>query len=93
MNHLGEHYDTVIRNLSEKKSLLTNTMDTIQAQATGEEKNLHRKLLNKTDFTVRKLSIELGKRKREKLDIDKTHQMSQEGTTSRDSRELDLIQK
>ena len=47
-------------------------MDTIQSQATGEEKNLHKNLLKKTDFNVRKLSIELGKRKREKLDnIDK----------------------
>ena len=67
VHHLNTHYENVIVQLSQKKALLQDTMSTVQAQATPEEKENHLAMLEKTDTNINKLSNDLGKRKQKKL--------------------------
>ena len=68
ISHLSSHYHKVVDQLTQKKSLLDNTMTTLQVSATHEEKTAHLDMLTKTDENVRKFQNELEKGKKRKLD-------------------------
>ncbi len=61
VTHLGHHYNVVVQELQQKKSLLLDTMATVETQATQKERKQHTDMLRKTDSNVTKLSMELGK--------------------------------
>ena len=67
IKHLNTHYEKITTQLSQKKSLLQTTMNSLQTQATEQEKTTHLDMIEKTDNNVEKLSYEIGKRKRNKL--------------------------
>ena len=68
MANLDSHYDKVVDQLAQKQTLLTETMTTLTEQASDHESLTHREMLGKTNDNVQKLSTELDKRKKRKLE-------------------------
>ena len=68
VSDLNGHYSKVVDELAQKQSLLINTMKTLETGATIEEKEAHANMLLKTESNVQKLSLDLEKRKKRKLD-------------------------
>jgi hypothetical protein len=68
VTHLNGHYDMVVNQLTQKQSILKDTMKSLEQQATREEKKCHQDMMTKTDNNVQKLSTELGKRQHRKLE-------------------------
>ena len=67
VSHLNDHYDKVVNELSQKQTLLQNTMTTVLTRATRVEKETHLSMLEKTDNNTSKLLTELQKGKKRKL--------------------------
>jgi hypothetical protein len=68
VDHLKTHYEEVTTQLQEKKNLISNTMATLQGQATTHENQTHQDMLTKTDGNIRRLSLDLSNKKKRKLD-------------------------
>ena len=66
--HLTSHYDGVVKELNQKRALLTKTMANLLNQVTPEEKANHLDLLEKTTTNVEKLAQELDRKKKRKLE-------------------------
>jgi hypothetical protein len=58
----------VVNQLTQKQNILKDTMNSLEQQATREEKKCHQDMMTKTDNNIQKLSTELGKRKHRKLE-------------------------
>ena len=68
VSDLDRHYKRVVTELTQKQALLVNTMKTVETQASTEEKEAHQSMLLKTNSNVQKLSSDIEKKKKRKLD-------------------------
>ena len=68
LSNLDAHYEKVVNQLAQKQTLLEETMTTLTGHASDQEKDSHQEMLEKTNNNVQKLSDELDKKKKRKLE-------------------------
>ena len=68
VSDLDSHYKKIVTQLAQKQALLVKTMKTVETQASNEEKEAHQNMLLKTKTNVQKLSSDIEKKKKRKLD-------------------------
>ena len=55
VSHLKTHNEAVVEQLSAKQSIIHSTMETLQSQASTEERRAHQEMMEKTSANLTKL--------------------------------------
>ena len=76
VSHLKTHNEAVVEQLSAKQSIIHNTMETLQSQASMDERKAHHEMMEKTSANLAKLGDNLAKSKKRIISASPTQSLA-----------------